>query len=100
MTLIRREFVEQSPLPVLNLYDVTRQLGVIAGESDIVAENAREPDALQRVAKLRAYQRYCNEARTHLSLHKDAPVPRKAQAVGRVVSVPILGGLNHQYVRI
>jgi hypothetical protein len=49
---------------------------------------------------LRAYQRYCNEARTHLSLHKDAPVPRKILPIGRVVSVPILGGLHHQYVRI
>jgi hypothetical protein len=37
---------------------------------------------------------------THLSLHKDAPVPRKVQAVGRVLSLPMLGGLHHQYVRI
>jgi transposase InsO family protein len=49
---------------------------------------------------LDSYQRYYNEARTHLSLRKDAPEPRQAQAVGRVISVPILGGLHHQYVRI
>jgi transposase InsO family protein len=49
---------------------------------------------------LQSYQRYYNEARTHLSLHKDTPAPRKVQAVGRVISVPILGGLHHQYVRI
>lgn len=49
---------------------------------------------------LHSYQRYYNEVRTHLSLCKDAPVPRQAQAVGHVLSVPILGGLHHQYVRI
>jgi transposase InsO family protein len=49
---------------------------------------------------LQSYQQYYNEARTHLSLHKDAPVPREVQAVGRVLRMPILGGLHHQYVRI
>jgi len=49
---------------------------------------------------LHSYQRYYNQARTHLSLHKDAPVPREVRAVGRVLSVPILGGLHHQYVRV
>jgi transposase InsO family protein len=49
---------------------------------------------------LRSYQKYYNEARTHLSLHKDAPVPRQPQASGRVISVPILGGLHHQYARV
>ena len=29
-------------------------------------------------------------------LHKDTPVPREVLAVGRVFSVPILGGLHHQ----
>ena len=38
-----------------------------------------------------------NEVRTHLSLHNDAPVPREVQAGGHVLSVPILGGLHHQY---
>jgi transposase InsO family protein len=46
------------------------------------------------------YQRYYNESRTHLSLNKDAPVPRRVRAFGRVVSVPVLGGLHHRYVRI
>jgi transposase InsO family protein len=48
---------------------------------------------------LASYQRYYNEARTHLSLRKDSPVPRQAQVVGRLISVPILYGLHHQYVR-
>src|SRR5215204_3952987 len=49
---------------------------------------------------LKSYQSYCNEARTHLSLSKDAPVSRPVQAVGAVVAKPLLGGLHHQYVRI
>jgi hypothetical protein len=49
---------------------------------------------------LGSYQRYYNDARTHLSLNKDAPVSRAVQAVGRVMAVPHLGGLHHQYVRI
>jgi transposase InsO family protein len=49
---------------------------------------------------LQSYQRYYNEARTHLSLRKDAPVPREVRALGRVLSIPILGGLHHQYVRV
>jgi hypothetical protein len=43
---------------------------------------------------------YYNGARTHLSLKKDAPIPRAVQVVGRILPTPILGGLHHQYVRI
>jgi hypothetical protein len=43
---------------------------------------------------------YYNEARTHLSLNKDAPVPRKVQGVGGVLAKPHLGELHHQYIRI
>jgi len=49
---------------------------------------------------LRSYQRYYNDARTHLSLHKNTPASRAVQAVGRIVAAPHLGGLHHQYVRI
>jgi hypothetical protein len=40
-----------------------------------------------------------NEARTHLSLHKDAPVPRAIQTVGLPLAMRVLGGLHHQYFR-
>jgi transposase InsO family protein len=43
---------------------------------------------------------YHNQARTHLSLNKDAPIPRDVQDVGRIFAKPHLGGLHHQYVRI
>ena len=49
---------------------------------------------------LSSYIAYYSEARTHLSLDKDAPIPREVQGVGRIVAKPHLGGLHHQYVRI
>jgi transposase InsO family protein len=49
---------------------------------------------------LKSYQEYYNEARTHLSLEKDAPIPRTVQTVGQTLAVPILGGLHHQYRRV
>jgi putative transposase len=50
---------------------------------------------------LQRYLTYYHEWRTHLSLDKDAPVPRAAQptACGAIVSVPHLGGLHHHYER-
>jgi transposase InsO family protein len=49
---------------------------------------------------LRSYASYYNQTRTHLSLNKDSPVTRPIETVGRILPVPILGGLHHQYVRI
>jgi transposase InsO family protein len=46
------------------------------------------------------YMDYYNKARTHLSLNKDAPVPRAILAIGAIHANPILGGLHHHYVRI
>ena len=49
---------------------------------------------------LAAYAAYYNGLRTHLALEKDAPLWRPIQSVGRILPVPILGGLHHQYVRM
>jgi hypothetical protein len=49
---------------------------------------------------LRSYTTYYNVARTHLSVNKDAPMPRTVHAVGRIVPTPFLGGLHHLYVRV
>jgi transposase InsO family protein len=49
---------------------------------------------------LTKYTAYYNELRTHRSLNKDAPIHRATQHVGRIASVPVLGGLHHQYCRI
>jgi transposase InsO family protein len=49
---------------------------------------------------LLSYMAYHNQARTHLSLNKDAPIPREVQGVGRIFAKPHLGGLRRPYVRI
>ena len=50
---------------------------------------------------LSTYVAYYNGTRTHLSLAKDAPEPRSVQppSQGRVVEVPRVGGLHHEYLR-
>jgi hypothetical protein len=53
---------------------------------------------LRRV--LASYLAYYNQARTHLALGKDAPLGRTVQRSGVIVAIPILSGLQHQYVRI
>ena len=44
---------------------------------------------------------YYHHARTHLALAKDAPTPRRVQAVtdGDIVAFPEVGGLHHRYER-
>ncbi len=50
---------------------------------------------------LSKYVDYYNRTRTHLSLAKDAPESRSVQppSQGRVVAVPRVGGLHHEYLR-
>jgi transposase InsO family protein len=49
---------------------------------------------------LTLYASYYNESRTHLSLHKDAPLGRAVERYGNIVATPILSGLHHRYARI
>ena len=50
---------------------------------------------------LKEYFEYYHEARTHLGLGKDSPVPRKIEPpeCGPVVTEPMVGGLHHRYHR-
>lgn len=50
---------------------------------------------------LTAYLTYYHGSRTHLSLEKDAPAPRRVQAIkeGQVIAFPEVGGLHHRYER-
>ncbi len=50
---------------------------------------------------LKEYLSYYNQVRTHLSLHKDAPVPSSAKPpdLGRVTKIRRVGGLHHEYTR-
>jgi putative transposase len=54
---------------------------------------------LRRVLKL--YFEYYERTRTHSSLDKDAPIPRRVQPpeLGNVVELPEVGGLHHRYER-
>jgi putative transposase len=47
------------------------------------------------------YFAYYHEARTHLSLDRNAPTPREIEPPcnGRVIAIPQVGGLHHRYTR-
>jgi len=44
---------------------------------------------------------YYHEARSHLSLDRNAPIPRQVEppSHGRVIAIPHVGGLHHRYTR-
>ncbi len=50
---------------------------------------------------LRDYLVYYHNCRTHLSLEKDSPAPRKVESPdqGKIVEFPMVGGLHHRYSR-
>ena len=50
---------------------------------------------------LHSYFEYYHRWRTHLSLAKDAPLPRPTQPpeMGEVIEIPQVGGLHHRYER-
>jgi putative transposase len=50
---------------------------------------------------LRDYLLYYHSARTHLSLAKDTPEPRRVERLdeGQIVETPMAGGLHHRYGR-
>ncbi len=51
---------------------------------------------------LRDYFAYYHSCRTHLSLDKDSPEQRKVEPPdqGKVVELPMVGGLHHRYARL
>ncbi|MCP4249296.1 MAG: transposase family protein [bacterium] len=50
---------------------------------------------------LTSYFEYYHRSRPHLSLERNAPVPRRVEhpAVGKVIAIPQVGGLHHRYTR-
>jgi transposase InsO family protein len=50
---------------------------------------------------LRRYLEYYHSSRTHLALDKDAPELRKRESTdeGKVIAIPMVGGLHHHYMR-
>ena len=65
-----------------------------------ITTHSRRPSSPVLQNPIFGTHKYYNEALTHLSLNNDAPIPRAVQTVGRILCLPILGGLHHQYVRI
>ncbi len=65
-------------------------------EEVVIVLNERH---LRRI--LRSYFEYYHESRTHLSLGRNAPIPRETEppSKGRVVAIPQVGGLHHRYRR-
>jgi transposase InsO family protein len=96
-TLDIREVVIAPRLPWQNAY-AERVIGSIRREclDHIVVIGERH-----LLGTLSKYVGYYNGTRTHLSLAKDAPEPRRVQppSQGRVVEVPRVGGLHHEYLR-
>src|SRR5438105_466807 len=92
-----REVLTAPRSPWQNPY-VERLIGSIRREclDHVIVLN--EP-GLRRV--LKSYFEYYERCRTHLSLDKDAPIPRKVQPpeLGKVVELPQVGGLHHRYER-
>ena len=50
---------------------------------------------------LTSYFQYYHEVRPHRSLEHDSPIPRPLQSPerGKVIEMPLLGGLHHHYLR-
>jgi len=51
---------------------------------------------------LREYLEYYHSSRTHLALDKDAPESRERESTdeGKVIALPMVGGLHHRYTRV
>jgi putative transposase len=78
---------------------VERVIGTLRREllDQVVVLNERHLRGLLR----RFVAEYYHSCPTHLSLGKDAPEPRAVEPpeMGRVVELPVLGGLHHLYAR-
>jgi putative transposase len=78
---------------------VERVIGTLRREllDHVIVLNERH---LRRLLR-RFIDEYYHPYRTHLSLGKDAPEPRPVEVpeIGKVVELPVVGGLHHRYTR-
>jgi putative transposase len=81
--------------PWMNIY-CERVIGTLRREctDHLIALNERHLDRL-----LREYVTYYNATRTHMSLQRNAPLPRApaTRPAQELVAAPVLGGLHHRY---
>ncbi len=93
-----KEVVTAPRSPWQNPY-VERVIGSLRREflDHVVIFNERH---LRRV--LPSYLDYYHRTRTHLSLDKDCPDPRRImpRGIGKIVVLPQVGGLHHRYERL
>src|SRR5262245_27111716 len=91
------EVVTARQSPWQNSY-AERLIGSIRREclDHVIIFNERH---LRRV--LSGYFQYHHDTRTHLSLGKDCPWPRRVQlpSTGNIIALPEVGGLHHRYER-
>jgi len=77
---------------------VERLIGTLRREclDHVVIFNERH---LHRV--IRDYVDYYHHHRTHRALERDCPVPRSVEAIdqGKIIEIPMVGGLHHRYAR-
>ena len=87
-TLIRRMGRENPTWGAPRIHGELLKLGFELGEQH-----------LQRI--LRNYLEYYHGARTHLALDKDTPEPRQRESTdgGKIIALPMVGGLHHRYTR-
>src|SRR5262245_18433671 len=92
-----REVVSAPRSPWQNAY-AERVIGSIRRECLDHVVVIGERHLLGTTAK---YVDYYNRRRPHLSLAKDAPEPRRVRppSQGRMVELPRVGGLHHEYLR-
>ena len=76
----------------------------VASRADLVTENLALQHhvlVLQRSVKRPTLRNYYHTVRPHVSLERNAPIPRPAQgpSEGQVIAMPHVGGLYHGYCR-
>jgi hypothetical protein len=85
-------------LPLLNLWLHQAETAPIRREclNHVIVFNETH---LRRI--LKSYIEYYHRSRTHLSLAKDAPMPRAKHLpdLGAVIEIAEVGGLHHRYER-
>jgi hypothetical protein len=100
--LIRRMCRENPGWGAPRIHGELLKLGIDIGESSVskyMVRCRKPPSQTWRTFLDNHLQQY--KSRTHLSLGKDSPEPRPIQPVemGRVVTVPQIGGLHQRYER-
>jgi hypothetical protein len=75
--------------------DVALEAAVVATEWRLMRFHSVRRSGICGMCCARTSNNY-NGTRTHLALAKDSPLTRSVQTIGRILPLPILGGLHHR----